>query len=70
MKRYNIVADYIIENKPFTCLVYGGGRDKEIVEKVLKRIIMNPTPADKISLGTGKNVRIEETEEIPWWEEG
>lgn len=70
MKRYNIVADYIIEGKPFTCIVYGSGRNKEIVEKVLKRIIMNPTPEDIFSLGNGKNVRIEETEEVPWWEEG
>lgn len=68
MKRYSIVADYIISGKPFTCLVYGGVSCKVEVEKVLHRIITNPTPADKVSLGNGKNVRIEVSEEVPWWE--
>lgn len=70
MKRYSIVADYIISGKPFTCLVYGGVPYKAEVEKVLQRIITNPTPADKISLGNGKNVRIEVSKETPWWENG
>lgn len=69
MKRYNIVADYMIYGKPFTCLVYGGGQDKAKAEETLQRIIKNPTAADKFSLGDGKNVRIEISEETPWWEE-
>lgn len=68
MKHYNIVADYMIYGQPFTCLVYGGGHDKNETEKTLQRIIHNPTATDKFSLGDGKNVRIETNEETPWWE--
>lgn len=65
MKDYYIVGD----TKDFgTCLIYTCGKNREHAEKVLDRMLNNPSEQDKEELMAHTNIRIkEEDSDKCWW---
>lgn len=66
-KQYYIVGD---TKKYKECLIYIVGESYEYAEKVLNRILTNPTEQDKFMLKTHNNIRINSIDtENCWWED-
>lgn len=68
MKEYIIVGD---TEKFKDCLIYTCGVNKSTAEKVLNRILTNPTKDDLHGIKGHTNIRIKEVEsEKQWWNQG
>ena len=64
--RYIIVGD---TDKYKECLVVTCGGDEEHAEKVLDRMLNNPTEQDKKTMEGYSNLRIEKIEQTDcWWD--
>lgn len=65
MTEYIIVGD---TKKYGTCLIYTCGANKAHAEKVLERMLTNPTEQDKEELKSHTNLRVEPVpEKDQWW---
>lgn len=62
---YTIIGD---TKKYGPCLIYVCGKKRETAERVLDRMLNNPTEQDKAELKVHTNIRINEVEEKKaWW---
>lgn len=73
-KEYIIVADYYNHKGEKThdvCLIYVCGEDKDLAERVIKRLETNPNETDLHHIRDGaRNFRVEEIEsESAWWKD-
>ncbi len=65
MKEYIIAGDTEKYNE---CLIYICGSKKQIAEKILERMLTNPTDNDKFVMQGHKNLRVVEVEgRDAWW---